>query len=108
MTVAACGDMLPPLFDFKGKPGGRIEREFSTYEPGGIYSVQKKAWMDEPIMLKRVETVLRPYVDTAPAGIKPVLFLDSYHCHMMGSVVNVMQDMEVQVEHIPSGCTGLC
>ena len=51
VTVTASGDMLPPLFVFKGKPGGQIEQEFSTYEPSGIYSVQKKALMDEPIML---------------------------------------------------------
>ena len=108
VTVTASGDMLPPLFVFKGKPRGQIEQEFSTYEPGGIYNVQEKAWMDEPMMLKWVKTVLRPYVDMAPAGIEPVLFLDSYCCHMMMSVVNVIQDMGVQVEHIPSGCTGLC
>ena len=44
----------------------------------------------------------------APAGIEPMLFLDAYQCHMMASMVNVIQDMGVQVEHIPSGCTGLC
>ena len=64
--------------------------------------------MDEPIMLKWFETVLRPYVDTAPAGVEPVLFLDSYRFYVMASVVNVIQDMGVQVEHIPGGCRGLC
>ena len=64
--------------------------------------------MDEPIMLKWFETVLRPYVDTAPAGVEPVLFLDSYRFYVMASVVNVIQDMGVQVEHIPGGYTGLC
>jgi DDE superfamily endonuclease len=64
--------------------------------------------MDESIMLKWVETVLKPYILTAPEGIEPLLFLDSYRCHMMASVVNIIQDMGVQVEHIPGGCTGLC
>lgn len=108
VTLTANGEMLPPLFIFKGKPGGRIEREFADYPAGGIYTVQEKAWMDESIMLVWVEQVLKPFVQTAPVGIAPVLFLDSYRCHMMASVVSRIEDMGVQVEHIPGGCTGLC
>ena len=55
-----------------------------------------------------VDMVLKPYVDTAPQNMVPLLFLDSYHCHMMNSVVNVIQDLGVEVEHIPGGCTSLC
>ena len=44
-------------------------------------------------------------VDTAPEDMVPILFLDSYHCHMMNLVVNAIQDHAVQVEHIPGGCT---
>jgi hypothetical protein len=54
--------MLAPLFIFKGKPGGRIEREFTNYDIGGIYYVQDKAWMDQSIMMKWIENVLKPYV----------------------------------------------
>jgi hypothetical protein len=107
LTVTASGDMLAPLFVFKGKPGGRIEREFTNYEPGGIYYVQDKAWMDQSIIMKWIENVLKLYVLTAPAGIQPVLFLGSYRCHMMSSVVGAIENMGVQVEHIPGGCTGL-
>jgi transposase-like protein len=108
VTVAADGFMLTPLFVFKGKPGGRIEREFTEFDPRGIYCVQEKAWMDEAVMQMWVTRVLRPFVQTAPAGIEPVLFLDSYRCHMMATVVNAIEDMGVRVEHIPGGCTGLC
>jgi DDE superfamily endonuclease len=62
VTITASGEMLPPLFVFKGKPGGQIEQEFLAYKAGGVYCVQEKAWMDEVIMLKWVETVLRPFV----------------------------------------------
>ena len=55
-----------------------------------------------------VDTVLKPYVDTAPDDVVPILFLDSYRCHMMNSVVNAIQDLGVEVEHIPGGCTLLC
>jgi hypothetical protein len=70
--------------------------------------VQEKAWMDESIMQKWITLVLKPYVETAPDGVRPILFLDSYRCHLMASVVNVIEAMGVQVEHIPGGCTGLC
>jgi hypothetical protein len=55
-----------------------------------------------------VDEVLAPHVAMAPAGIVPLLALDSYQCHMMASVVNCIQDLGVEVEHIPGGCTGLC
>jgi DDE superfamily endonuclease len=41
-------------------------------------------------------------------NIVPLLILDSYRCHMMSSVVHRIQDMGVEVIHIPSGCTSLC
>ena len=43
-----------------------------------------------------------------PEGIVPLLLLDSYHCHVMASVVNEIWDIGVEVEHIPGGCTYLC
>ena len=40
LTVTADGTTLPPMFIFKGKPGGRIEkREFPNYPQEGLYSV---------------------------------------------------------------------
>ena len=47
------------------------------------------------------DVVLKPYVDTAPENMVLLLFLDSYHCHMMNSVVNAIQDLGVEVEHVP-------
>ena len=32
--------------------------------------------------------VLKPYIESAPEGIVSILLLDSYHCHVMASVVN--------------------
>ena len=36
------------------------------------------------------------------------MLLDSYHCHVMASVVNEIQELGVEVEHIPGGCMYLC
>jgi DDE superfamily endonuclease len=111
MTVTASGKALTPLLVFKGKPGGRIEkRGFPAYPAGIVYACQENSWMDESVMLLLwVEKVLIPYVSEAPDHIAPVLFLDSYtSCHMMNSVVKIIQDLGVEVQHIPGGCTGLC
>ena len=53
-----------------------------------------------------VERILQLYVNTAPDDVVPILFLDLYRCHM-ASVVEVIQELGVEVEHIPGGCTGL-
>ena len=110
MTVtASAGKVLKPLLVFKGQPGGRIEkREFPTYPHTMFYACQDSAWMDEKVMLMWVEKVLKPYVLEAPDRIVPILFLDSHRCHMMASVVGKIQELGVEVEHIPGGCTGLC
>jgi hypothetical protein len=109
MTVTASGKVLKPLLVFKGRPGGRIEkREFPTYSNKMVYACQDNAWMDERVMLMWVKKVLQPYVLDAPQHIVPILFLDSYRCHMMASVVEKIQELGVEVEHIPGGCTSLC
>ena len=104
LTVTASGKALIPLIVFKGKPNCRIEtREFRTYREGLEYACQNNAWMDERVMLLWVEKVLKPYVEAAPDRIIPILFLDSYRCHMMSSVVDSIQALGVEVEHIPGG-----
>jgi hypothetical protein len=108
ITVTASGQVLISLDGFKAKPEGRItQREFSTYPSQMIYACQDNAWMDEKVMLMWVKK-LKPYVMTAPDGIVTILFLDSYRCHMMASVVEPEQELGVEVEHIPGGCAGLC
>ena len=59
-------------------------------------------------MLMWIDKVLKPHVLTAPDHVVPILFLDSYRCHMMGSVVTAIQELGIEVENIPIGCTSLC
>ena len=102
VAVTAAGKFLKPMIVFKGKPGGRIERsEFETYQDGCIYAVQEKAWMNEALCLRWVESVLKPWAEDAPEGIVPYLLLDSYKCHLMKSVANAIQDLGIELEHIP-------
>ena len=41
-------------------------------------------------------------------GSPHLLILDAYHMHQMGSAVNQIQLMGIEVVHIPVGCTYLC
>jgi hypothetical protein len=43
--------------------------------------------------------------ESAPYDVIPLLILDSYRCHMMGLVVQKIQELGVEVKHIPGGCT---
>jgi hypothetical protein len=73
-----------------------------------LYQMQKNAWMDECVMLFWVKRVLKPYVKAAPEHVIPIFVLDLYRCHIMVSVVNAIRSLGCGVQHIPSGCTGLC
>jgi hypothetical protein len=109
LSATASGHLLTPMLIFKGTPGGQIKKtEFLSFPDDMLYACQENAWMDEQCMLQWVEKVLKPYVDKAPSGIVSLLFLDSYQCHMMGSIVEAIQELGVEVEHIPGGCTFLC
>ena len=73
-----------------------------------VYQCQGTAWMDEEAMIVWVDRVLQPHIEAAPPGVMPNIFQDSYRCHMMASVVTKIQDLGVEVQHIPSVCTLLC
>jgi hypothetical protein len=81
MAVMITGDsrVLPLMITFKGKHDRHMARsEFAMYMAGHHYCSQKAVWMNEQVMLARVEEVLAPYVATAPEDIIPLLILDSY------------------------------
>ncbi len=112
-TVTASGKMLTPFVIFKGKPQGWIaNRKFGTYPESGRYACQDKAWMDEAKMNEWIDTVLQPWKANRdknnPSVEPPILILDAYRVHQMGTVVNWIQSMGIEVVHILAGCTYLC
>ena len=111
-TVSAAGDILRPFLVFKGKHDGRIGCDFQNPGKTGYlvdcsYICQEQAWMEEAVMLQWVKEVLEPWSKNVPDGIMPYLLLDSGKCHLMSSVVHPIQDLRIEVDHIPGGCTGL-
>ena len=47
--------------------------------------------------------ILRPHVETSPDHIIPIISLNSYQCHMMASVMDSIQNIMIEVIHIPLG-----
>jgi len=111
VTIVADGTLLPSTLVFEGKPDGRIaKKEFSTYPKTHFYKCQEAAWMDEEVMIAWVNKVLAPYIAAALDHVVPILvILNMYRCHMMPSVVQMIQELGMEeVQHIPGGCTSLC
>jgi hypothetical protein len=108
LTITAAGDQLVPMIVYKGTENSTIKKqELPNHEHTCIYETQENAWMDKRVILRWVEDVLALYVALASPGIIPVILLDSYRCHIMSLVVNVIQDLGCKVIHIPGGCTRL-
>ena len=108
-TCTMSGKMLPPLLIFKGSQNGRIaQKELLKFPEMGFYATQKKAWMDESMMLLWIEKCLLPWKNTLPDDTTPLLILDSFCIHMMGPIVEKIQGLGIEVQHIPGGCTYLC
>ena len=65
LAVTLSGKKLDPMIIFKGTPGGRIEKEFTTpslnYPRDQVYAVQEKAWMEERLMQVWAKKVLHKY-----------------------------------------------
>ncbi len=100
--------MLTPMVIYKGTSHGRIAtRELRDHPQEMKNAMQPKAWFDENTMLDWVDEVLKPYVAMAPVGIIPILFLDSFKVHLLGSVADAIQGFGVELKIILPGCTGL-
>jgi len=52
--------------------------------------------------------VLKPYVLEVHSHVIPLLHLDSYRCHMMALVETQINELGVEVQHIPGRCTAQC
>jgi hypothetical protein len=108
-AVTGSGKLLTPVLIFKGKSDGRIATsEFHSYPSDGIYACQPKAWMDEKMLHIWINKVLIPWKQSRDPNLLLLLVHYSYRLHMMGTVVNSIKQLEIEVQHIHGGCTYLC
>jgi hypothetical protein len=103
VKIVEDGTVLPSMLICNGQPGGRIAKtEFATYPATHRYQCQANVWMDELCMIAWINEVLAPYIATALDDVVPLLVLNSYQCHMMALVVQMIQELGVEVKHIPA------
>ena len=112
-AITMGGGKLKPMIIFKGQANGRIEsREFPTFSTDAFWHAQKNAWCDERVMKSWVSKVLPLWkaecVQLMGPHVIPLLILDAYKCHMQAEVVTMIQDLGIEILHIPGGCTYLC
>lgn len=94
--------------EITGKPKGTIARRELPILPSElVYRCQEKAWFDEQVMMDWVQEILAPYVANVPRGIVPIILLDDFTVHKSGRVVDAIQQLGIEVEFIPPGCTGM-
>ena len=101
VTVTTSEKLLMPFLIFKGQRNGRIaQHEFVTYLAAGKYACQPKAWLDKALMNKWIDIILMPWkadCDANSPSLQPPILV-------LGSVVNQIQAMGVEVIPIPAGC----
>ena len=64
--------------------------------------------MDKSMMLLWLEQCRVPLKNTVPNDVTPLLIFDSFSIHMMGSIVENIQGLGIEDQHIPGGSTYLC
>ena len=101
------GEKLPPLMIFKGKPNGRICREWtgasSPYPQSCTYAVQHKAWIDRSVFMMWIEKVWKQF---CVGKVSTYLLMDECSVHMCGECVQAIQSCGTDVDFIPGGYTG--
>jgi hypothetical protein len=99
------GNKLPPFVIFRGKPGGRIAREWTgntEYPSSSVYAVQEKAWMDKRVFLEWVEKIWKPFCQNKNSTY---LLMDEFSVHLMTECVNSIQDCGTEVDFVLGGYT---
>jgi DDE superfamily endonuclease len=100
VTIAADGTKHPPFFVFKGQPGKTLER--SLLQLNIKWCCQVNAWFDELVALKWVDAILEPYVGVEENAF---LLIDHYSVQFLGSFVRACNNIGVEADYIPKGCT---
>lgn len=94
LTVAANGEVLPPMIIVKGKRALKFD-----VPSGWIVTVQEKGWMDENLML-RCDIYLK-YTKKD----RSLLVLDSFHGHLTDKVKKAFHKGNSVMALIPGRCT---
>lgn len=97
---------LPPYIIFKGKPNGRICREWtgpnSIYPRDCVYAVQEKAWVDRSVFMTWISKVWKPFCHDKTSTY---LLMEKCSVHMCSECIQQIQSYGTEVDFIVSGYT---
>ena len=85
LSCTASGSMLPPMIIYKGTTPRSIKGV--KWSNGTVVTYQKKAWMDEKLMLKWISDIWVKHTKKRPS----LLFLDSFSGHLTEKVKDAFQ-----------------
>ncbi len=74
------------------------KKELHMFKKRPVYNVcQDNAWMKRDEKLLWANQVSKLYVQTASSNVWPILYLDSYCCHILRDVVSKIQNLVLGV-----------
>jgi hypothetical protein len=66
--------------------------------------MSKKVLLNEEMMNKWIDLVIVPWKNSKMPGVVPIIILDDYHAQMIGTIVNGILLLGIEVVHIPPSC----
>ena len=105
--VCADSTKLPPMLIFKETQMIRLQKKSSQiFHPAVSFTGKCMDWQEGNDWMGWEYSQTLHWNGTQKCC--SVLVLDSYQCHLMMLVVKAIQQLGVEVEQIPGGCTSLC
>eukprot|EP00474_Spongospora_subterranea_P006971 CRZ07429.1 hypothetical protein [Spongospora subterranea] len=110
LGVSMDGEKLPPFIVFTGTRNGRVIREVTGdvgirgFPTDVVMTVQKKAWVDNEVMLEWIEKVWRPWVASKFFDYS-YLIMDCFKVHMQGNILDALASCKTEAEFVVAGYT---
>ncbi len=101
LSCTAAGNMLPPMIIFKGTTHKSVAGVKGSNDT--LVKYQKKAWMDEKLMLTWISEIWVKLTKKKPS----LLFLDTFSAHLTDQVKTAFKQSNTTVIVIPGGCTSI-
>jgi DDE superfamily endonuclease len=101
--VTMNGEKLARLVVFKGKPDGRIARNFGGMPASMRYICQDKAWVDHRVFKNWIDQVWAPFA--LEKGDNTYLMMDEFSVHLMASCSNQIKGCGTTIDYILGGYT---
>ena len=97
------GGKQTPLVGFKGKPDGRIARNFGGM-PASMRCVrQERAWVEHRVFKNWMDQVWAPFA--LWKGDRTYLLMDEFSIDLMASCSNQIKGCGATIDYILGGCT---